>query len=450
LPITQRKRWGRGVTIAGILILAMCVIGGLYFLPHTNPQISNPPQQGTTAPFTIPVEDIRFDPIDDKYVGDKFTITAATNLTVGEEVIFEINPSSLKPTQKYSGFSGTAGIGKVTKIDAAGRNILAFDVDASILAPKEYIIKATSVNQAETGTTRFNVLEGRPPTGHLSPVKTIITASSTPTKQFFPVTITAKYFESPYYRGETIHFSGANTDSNTIYLFILGPNLPENGARFTLTPKNDPVKNDDPLTFTQVPVKTVDRTWSYDWDMNSVAIDPGIYTIYAVSAPRDKTHLSGVTCRALPIIIKRPFIYGTVRKSTVTKGDSAFIIGIAEGKPSAGVAVWIFGNNYFTRAIAPIQSDATFKFEINGATTNSMATGDYYVVIQHPDNNQFDIDYNANTGQVFNRQTGAALFSLKGPNSLQSSAAADALVQGIKDDPNIDDDVTTVKFSIKL
>jgi hypothetical protein len=78
-----------------------------------------------------------------------------------------------------------------------------------------------------------------------------------------------------------------------------------------------------------------------------------------------------------------------------------------------------------------------------------MATGDYYVVLQHPDNNQFDIDYNANTGQVVNRQTGTALFSLKGPNSLQSSAAADALVTGITDDPSIDDDIKTVKFSIK-
>jgi len=447
-PIVPGKRRG-GVTIAGILILSICLIGGLYFLPQANPQLSNLSQQGTTVPATIPHEDIRFDPIDDKYIGDKFTITATTSLAAGEEVIFEINEASVTQRQKNIGFSGITGIATVTKGDPTGPNNIAFDADASVLHPHENIVKATSVNQAVTGTTRFNALEGIPPTGHLSPIKKIITASSTPIKQFFPVTITAKNFNSYYYRGETIHFSGTNTDSNTVYLFMLGPNLPENGVRFTLIPKNDPVKNDEPETFTQVPVSSVDRTWSYDWDMKSVVIDPGIYIIYAVSAPRDRTHLSGITPRALPIIIKPPFISGTVRKSPVSKGDSVIIEGFAEGNPSAGVAVWILGNNYTTRTVIPVQSDTTYKFEINGATTKTMATGDYYVVLQHPDNNQFDINYNANTGQVVNRQTGTALFSLKGPNSLQSSAAADALVTGITDDPSIDDDIKTVKFSIK-
>jgi opacity protein-like surface antigen len=253
--------------------------------------------------------------------------------------------------------------------------------------------------------------------------------------------------DSHYYRGETVHFSGTNKDSNTVFLFLTGPNLPENGARFTPTPKNDVVINNDAGSFTQVPVNA-GGTWSYDWDMTSVAIDLGIYTVYAVSAPRDKAHLSTVSSSALPIIIDRPFISGTLSKPVITRGDVVYIRGTAEGEPSPGVALWIFGDDYTTRTIVPVKSDATFEYELNGAMTQNMPAGMYYIVLQHPDNNQFDIDYIADSGQVTNRLTGELLFTLKGSNSLKGTDAFNAVIKAIAETPNVDD--TLARFSLLI
>ncbi len=46
------------------------------------------------------------------------------------------------------------------------------------------------------------------------------------------VTIVAAGDQS-YYLGEEVKFSGTNTESATTYLFIIGPNLPPNGACLT-------------------------------------------------------------------------------------------------------------------------------------------------------------------------------------------------------------------------
>ena len=48
------------------------------------------------------------------------------------------------------------------------------------------------------------------------------------------VTIVAQGSPS-YYWGEKVIFSGYNTDSNSTYLFITGPNLPEGGGKLTST-----------------------------------------------------------------------------------------------------------------------------------------------------------------------------------------------------------------------
>ena len=47
------------------------------------------------------------------------------------------------------------------------------------------------------------------------------------------VTIVAAGDQS-YFLGEEIRFSGTNTESYKTYLFIIGPNLNENGAQLTL------------------------------------------------------------------------------------------------------------------------------------------------------------------------------------------------------------------------
>ena len=74
----------------------------------------------TKLQFLVEEPVIRIDPIGDKHVGDKFTITAQTNLAVDDEVLVQVYSSSFKPTQKsQSGeFSGATGTVKVTKGDS--------------------------------------------------------------------------------------------------------------------------------------------------------------------------------------------------------------------------------------------------------------------------------------------------------------------------------------------
>jgi PGF-CTERM protein len=114
----------------------------------------------TKLQFLVEEPIIRVDAIGDKHVGDKFTITAQTNLAVDDEVLVQVYSSSFKPTEKsQSGeFSGATGTIKVTKGDS-GMNKLSFDVDSSTFKPDEYIVTEDAVLQVATGTALFNVLE---------------------------------------------------------------------------------------------------------------------------------------------------------------------------------------------------------------------------------------------------------------------------------------------------
>ena len=64
-------------------------------------------------------------------------------------------------------------------------------------------------------------------------------------------------------------------------------------------------------------------------------------------------------------------------------------------------------------------------------------------------NGQFDIIYNAATGQVINRQqgNGMTIFTLTGAGSLQSADAASALMNAVNSQ-NVDDMFTTVSFFV--
>ena len=101
------------------------------------------------------------------------------------------------------------------------------------------------------------------------------------------VTIVAAGDQS-YYLGEEIKFSGTNTESYKTYLFIMGPNLPQQWFR---DQDSQPRVRTQLLTATAATFKVVDvngdNTWSWKWGTSNVALDAGTYTIYAVSQPRD-------------------------------------------------------------------------------------------------------------------------------------------------------------------
>jgi len=289
------------------------------------------------------------------------------------------------------------------------------------------------------------------------------------------VTIVAAGDQS-YYLGEEIKFSGTNTESYKTYLFIMGPNLPSQGGELIgMNPRADDignvgtpgVQNNNAATFKVIDVNG-DNTWSWKWGTATVALDAGTYTIYAVSQPNayGSATLANAAFGTVSIIIKKPFISATASQSTVAQGDRLYITGTAEGNPTPGVKIWILGKNYPTTAAQirteTVNSDASFKYEVTQAMTKPLYPGQYFVVVQHPmQNNQFDVYestfYNGATvpGVVLNRMLGnttaggTKVFNLLGAGSLQGSDAAEALVQAIND-PNVDDTYTKLQFLIEV
>ena len=280
------------------------------------------------------------------------------------------------------------------------------------------------------------------------------------------VTIVAAGDQS-YYLGEEIKFSGTNTETYKTYLFIVGPNLPDNGANIGKDdPRHWPTLTNHIDTFKIVDVNG-DNTWSWKWGTANYALDAGTYTVYAVSQPSDKSDLENAAYGTVSIIIKKPFVSATASQSTVAKGDRIYITGVAEGSPDS-VMIWVLGKNKYLKATESVNSDSSFKFEVKQEVTKNLASGQYFVVVQHPmQNSKFDINtigvYNTddtnNDLWVYNLQlkdsncpAGAncytKIFKLGGAGSLQGSDAAEALVQGIND-ANVDDTYTKLQFLVE-
>jgi PGF-CTERM protein len=261
-----------------------------------------------------------------------------------------------------------------------------------------------------------------------------------------------------YFLGEEIKLSGTNTESSTTYMFLIGPNLPESGASLKSDdPRHWTVKNNESDTFTKADVNG-DGSWSYKWGTATVALDGGTYTIYAVNIPRDRDHLEEATYGTVSIVLKKPFVSGSMSSSVVAQGDEIKIVGTAEGDPSS-VQIWIMGKNKYLIQTQSVNSDASFTYDIKSATTKDMATGQYFVVVQHPmQNTQFDIDVDRESDYqtwVVNKQlqdsdssSYTQLFKLGGAGSLQGSDAAQALIEAISD-PNVDDTYTKFQFLVE-
>jgi len=145
--------------------------------------INDPNIDDTYTKLNVLVQEplIAIDPIANKNIGDKFTLTGKTNLAVEDEILIEIYSSSFKPTQKtQSGeFSGTTGNVRVNKSET-GLNKFSFDVDTSTFKADEYIVVAQGVTQEATGTTLFTVVTSGAPLTTTAP-------SGTPTPSVTPI-----------------------------------------------------------------------------------------------------------------------------------------------------------------------------------------------------------------------------------------------------------------------
>jgi len=226
--------------------------------------------------------------------------------------------------------------------------------------------------------------------------------------------------------GEKIVLAGMNTDSDSTYLFLTGPNVAENGGK--LTSPRQKVVTGKPDTFTVVKTKP-DKTWEYSLYTSGVPLDAGAYTFTAVSKPVSQDQFGDTTTYGTTsIIVKKPFITGGISPVPVTKGQAFTITGTAEGQPPA-VQIWILGPNYVFTTKVPVNPDASFTFNADAAMSGKLPAGENYLFVQHPmQNNTFDIIVSGDYVRNQKLNSGTNLFRATGPGSLQGSDAADALI----------------------
>ncbi len=248
------------------------------------------------------------------------------------------------------------------------------------------------------------------------------------------------------YFGETITLSGSNSATDTVYLFMTGPNLPPAGG--ILNDPRTPVVNGDPETFARAKVLE-DNNWSYVWQTANLNIDPGTYSVYAVTGPNSSDFLENGAYATVPVTFRKPFLTVDIPQSAVPAGGLFHITGTARGGTPYGIMIWILGRNFYFVDNVPVADDYTFDYEVSAGMTTGMGEGRYFVVVQHPmTNNQFDVfpGTGANEGYVMGtfpmmpsrlfRAEGVA--SLTGYGNSSVPAAMEALIHDLND-PNIDD-----------
>jgi hypothetical protein len=269
-----------------------------------------------------------------------------------------------------------------------------------------------------------------------SPVQTIRPAA---------VTIATPPPGGSFIFGDKILFSGTNTDSNTTYLFITGPSLLAAGSQIE---SNDsriaPITDNVVSSFKIVQVGTAHQ-WSWAWDTHKVPLNTGSYTIYAVSTPRDKTHLGSAIYDSVAINITESILNASVRPTAARQGETITISGRATGNPGPGIAIWVIGPNYSDRSVVDLDPDGSFSLDIDSAATH-LLSGNYHVFIEHPSSDDtFDFDLNGD--YLFNNRIRSNIFTFRGNGRLYGEAAYSAFSAAVNG-PKNDDLIVPVSFTL--
>ncbi|MCX6689010.1 MAG: PEGA domain-containing protein [Methanoregula sp.] len=137
------------------------------------------------------------------------------------------------------------------------------------------------------------------------------------------------------YMGDTIPLQGSSYGSQTVYLFLTGPNLPANGVALD----NINARADEGH-FTQVDVDSNDH-WTYKWGTNAIGgrLDAGAYTVWVSNSPTDRSHLNSGDYSTISIILGTPAISvvtptvpGTLVLNSTPSESSVVINDVYRGK----------------------------------------------------------------------------------------------------------------------
>ena len=182
------------------------------------------------------------------------------------------------------------------------------------------------------------------------------------------VTITAAGNQS-YLLGQEIQLSGINMESDTVYLFITGPDLAPEGA-----PLHNPHVSVYGGGWTTIGVLP-DNTWEYTWQTAGLNLDAGTYMVYAVPNPRAKTNLGESSYGSLSVTLNIPSVTASVSHPIIIAGQPISVSGVVQGNPLPGVAVWIMGENFTSVSAGRVNENGTYEYEIQEATTSQMTAG---------------------------------------------------------------------------
>ncbi|MDT8358256.1 MAG: MEMAR_RS02690 family S-layer glycoprotein [Methanomicrobiaceae archaeon] len=395
--------------------------------------------------FTIRTQEVTIESDKDTVVrGNDFTVTVSgdskTNYFVyveSEEIDDEdypviragqqnVNLSASLPTCVNDAANVTGTFARILT-DAAGQKKVLLETDTDT-DDRTFTIKVVSEDCADDDTVKVSIEKGA-------------------------ISVVAEGDQS-YFLGEEVTLSGTNTDSDKVFLFITGPNLASAGG-YLLNP-DEAVDTGDEAAWKDADngsFASVDSNdeWDLDWDTSELDLDAGTYTIYAVSEPANKDDLADVEYDSVSVSIKKPFVTAGSTSDVVAIGDDITLTGTAEGDPN-NVIIWILGKNYYDQFSATIEDDGTFEEDIS---TVNLASGQYFVVVQHPMyNGKFDVTEQS-CDQIASGKlcavdgvSGDDIFALTGSGALQGSDAAQALVDAL-DSPYIDDTYTKLDFLVE-
>ena len=267
-----------------------------------------------------------------------------------------------------------------------------------------------------------------------------------------------------YYLGNDVDLFGTNTETDDVYLYIMGSNV-----------DFQPLKDGDVIYKINV-----DSDNSWDEEIDGVVFnnfDAGTYTIYAVAVQledyEDKEEydgddlediLSDFTYATVSLALKQPFLNAALSTTVVAQDSDLTITGNAEAADT--LRFYVFGNNKFAEGTITVEDDGTFEEDID-IDEDDYATGQYFLVLQHP---MYDGEFNigpladANSDKVGNKDSYNIVLNTKGSfdevdvknetskilfNTLnrQSANAAEALCQAL-DTQNIDDVYVKAAFIV--
>lgn len=103
--------------------------------------------------------------------------------------------------------------------------------------------------------------------------------------------------------GDTLNLKGVSYTGSSVYLFMTGPGLPENGVTLT-----DVTQRADQGKFTQIDLDSK-QEWSYRWNTarieNSIKAG-GTFLVYVTTSPVDKANLGGSgSYKTLQVYLKK-------------------------------------------------------------------------------------------------------------------------------------------------